>query len=107
MCRTLPWFRFQEEIIMGPTHSGTHLDAPLGISKKGWSVAEIPPERLLFVPIALVDISQKAFRNSSYQFSLHDIKRWEEDHGLVPKGAFFIVRTGWFKVSSHAQIATE
>ncbi|KAH7952895.1 hypothetical protein HPB49_002431 [Dermacentor silvarum] len=42
------------------THGGTHIDAPLHFHKGGWSVADIPIERLMYVPIVKLDIRRQA-----------------------------------------------
>ncbi|CAN8004603.1 unnamed protein product [Ixodes hexagonus] len=60
--------RFQEDVIGEPTHGGTHLDSPIHFYKGGKSISEIPLERMLGVPIALVDVEAKAALNSSYSF---------------------------------------
>lgn len=93
------FFRFQAETVSGITHTGTHLDAPYHSNKNRWSVTQIPTARLLFSPIVLLDITAEATRNASYQLVPSDVQEWEKNHGLVPQGSLFILRTGWYKVS--------
>lgn len=77
------------------------MDAPFHTNRHGWSVAEVPSERLLFLPIALIDVSLQASKNSSFQVDVNDIELWEQHNGRVPEGAFVVVRTGWYKVSKN------
>ncbi|KAH7968931.1 isatin hydrolase [Rhipicephalus sanguineus] len=76
------------------THGGTHLDAPLHFHKGGWSVADIPIERLMYLPIAKLDIRSKAEADPNYSATVSDINDWESRHGRVPNGSYFILQTG-------------
>lgn len=93
-------FRDREQVdrIDMPTHSGTHLDAPLEFYMRGRSVSDIPLDRLLFPPIALVDLTRQVSQNSSYSLSVNDLEIWERDHGRMPAGCVLFVRTGWSQV---------
>lgn len=85
---------YQADVIELATHGGTHLDAPIHFASGTWTVSEIPLERLLFVPIALVDVQEQASQNPVYELSVADIERWEEQHGRLPDGALLVERTG-------------
>uniref|UniRef100_A0A131XR63 Putative conserved secreted protein n=1 Tax=Ixodes ricinus TaxID=34613 RepID=A0A131XR63_IXORI len=87
----------QEEVITTATHGGTHFDAPLHFYKDGWSVSEVPLERLVFRPVALVDIQKKVASNDTYQLSAGDLRDWERQHGRLPAGCVVFLRTGWYK----------
>ncbi|KAG0413182.1 hypothetical protein HPB47_009680, partial [Ixodes persulcatus] len=87
----------QEEVITTATHGGTHFDAPLHFYKDGWSVSEVPLERLVFPPVALVDIQKKVASNDTYQLSAGDLRDWERQHGRLPTGCVVFLRTGWYK----------
>ncbi|XP_050040581.1 isatin hydrolase-like [Dermacentor andersoni] len=89
---------YQADVIELATHGGTHLDAPIHFAPDKWTVSQIPLERLMFVPIALVDVEAQASENPVYELSLEDIERWEGQHGHVPRGALLIERTGRSKL---------
>jgi kynurenine formamidase len=84
---------FAREICL-PEHFGTHLDAPAHFSKGGWTVDQIPPERLM-ARLVVIDESTKARNNSDYQLSAADIASWEKLHGQIPAKAVVVLRTGW------------
>lgn len=89
--------RFQEDVIREPTHGGTHLDSPVHFYRGGISVAEIPLERMLGVPVAAVDVRDKAALNASYELTVGDLRAWERQHGRLPDGCLLFVNTGWSK----------
>ena len=66
-------------------HTGTHLDAPLHFSEDGKSVAEIPVSDLV-VPLAVIDIREKAAANADAQLTPDDIKAWIAANGELPRG---------------------
>jgi kynurenine formamidase len=75
-------------------HFGTHLDAPSHFAKGGWSVDQIPVERL-YRPGIRIDVSAKATGNPDYQVTPADIRDFESAHGRIPEGAIALVATGW------------
>jgi kynurenine formamidase len=77
-----------------PEHFGTHLDAPAHFIPGLWTVDQIPPERLVG-PLAVLDVTAKAQKNSDYQISVEDIASWEKLHSQIPLGAVVMTRTGW------------
>ncbi|CAL4112535.1 unnamed protein product, partial [Meganyctiphanes norvegica] len=81
-------------------HSGTHLDAPVHFSRHGWSVADIPTEKLYRVPGVMIDVSRKARTQSNYEVKVRDLERWESLYGVIPDGAVVIIHTGWGQKSS-------
>lgn len=87
------------ETYAAPTHGGTHLDAPLQMMQDGWDIADIALERLVDIPIALVDVTLEVNEKSDYVVTADDLLRWEEEHGPLPKGALVVIYTGWGKVS--------
>lgn len=84
---------FAREISMAE-HFGTHIDAPAHMAEGGWTVDEIPPERLAR-PLIVVDVSAEASANADYLVSAEDFAAWEKMHGQIPPGALVLVRTGW------------
>jgi len=77
-----------------PEHLGTHIDAPIHFSQGGWTVSEIPLQRLLARGI-VIDISAKSAADPDATLSEADIDAWEERNGPVPEGAIVLLRTGW------------
>ncbi len=75
-------------------HTGTHMDAPLHFSADGKSVAEIPVEQLV-VPLAVIDIREKAAANPDSQVTPDDIKAWTSANGPLPKGCCVAMNSGW------------
>lgn len=84
----------QRDSISEATHGGTHIDAPLHCAKGGWSVADIPIERLMYVPIVKLDIRPQAEADPNYSVTLSDIRDWESRYGTVPDGCLFLLETG-------------
>ena len=79
-----------------PEHFGTHIDAPLHFNPRGWSVAEIPLERLIAQAI-VIDVTQPAKAQEEYRVTVEDIKKWESAHGATPTAGIVLFRTGWGK----------
>jgi kynurenine formamidase len=75
-------------------HSGTHMDAPGHFVEGGRLSPEITLEELL-VPIAVVDISDRAEREPDAMVSVDDLRRYERRHGRIPKGALVCMDSGW------------
>lgn len=84
-------------------HSGTHLDAPVHFNRHGWSVSEIPTERLYRVPGVMIDVSRRARSQSNYEIKTRDLERWESSNGIIPDGAVVLINTGWGQKSSDIQ----
>jgi kynurenine formamidase len=49
-------------------HSGTHLDAPIHFSETGATVEQIPADTLV-VPLAVINVADKAAKDPDYQLS--------------------------------------
>jgi len=79
-------------------HVGTHLDAPIHFAQNGWSVDEIPPERLIS-PVMVIDLRQKVQANADYQITIEDLLEWESTSNQN-LSHLAILWTGW---SSHWQ----
>lgn len=75
-------------------HTGTHLDAPLHFSADGQAVDEIPVERLV-VPLAVIDIRDKADADPDAQVTPDDIRAWIAAHGDLPAGCCVAMNSGW------------
>ncbi len=78
-------------------HSGTHMDAPGHFISQGRLTPQIPTRRLMFVPIAVIDITEKASRNPDAVVTVRDLKRFERRHGRIPNRAAVFMDSGWGK----------
>lgn len=75
-------------------HSGTHLDAPIHFSENGIAVEQIPAQTLV-VPLAVVNVADKAAKNPDYLLSRADLAAWERRHGRLPDNACVAMSSGW------------
>ena len=75
-------------------HFGTHVDAPAHFAPKGWTVDQIPVDRL-HRPGVRIDVSAKAARDADYRLTVADVKGFEADHGPIAEGTIVLVATGW------------
>lgn len=75
-------------------HTGTHLDAPIHFSADGRTSDEIALDQLV-VPLAVVDVREKAAADPDYQVSVEDLKAHEDAHGPLPEGGCVAMNSGW------------
>jgi kynurenine formamidase len=75
-------------------HFGTHLDAPAHFARGGWTVDQIPAQRL-FGPAVVLDVQEESRRNADYLLATEKIGQWELRHGRIPAGSIVLLRTGW------------
>lgn len=75
-------------------HTGTHMDAP-GHFIAGGATAETLPVASLVVPLAVIDISDRAASDPDAQLTPDDVLAWEQANGPLPAGAFVAMRSGW------------
>lgn len=75
-------------------HGGTHLDAPVHFAEGAWSVEEIPLDRLVG-PAVVVGVEEAAAADRDYLVTVEDFRRWEAEHGPIPRGGIVLVRTGY------------
>ncbi|MDP9067387.1 MAG: cyclase family protein [Actinomycetota bacterium] len=78
-------------------HSGTHMDAPGHFIADGRLTPQIRPRELMFVPVAVIDISAKAAQNPDAVVTVRDLKRFERRHGKIPNRAAVFIYSGWDK----------
>ena len=78
-------------------HTGTHIDAPIHMSKGKWTLDQIPPEKLIGRPIVVVNITEKSSKDRNALLTVADIEEWEERHGRIPDDSVLLVHTGWDK----------
>ena len=77
-----------------PEHGGTHIDAPIHFAEHGWTLGEVPVDRLV-APGVVIDVSVEAAQNADYRLTTADVQRWEQEHGEIPVGSIVVLRTGW------------
>jgi kynurenine formamidase len=87
-------FFYSAYAFCAPEHGGTHLDAPFHFADGRWKAAEVPLERLVGSAV-VVDIGAQAEKNPDYTLTVADLEAWETEHGRIPQGAIFLLRTGW------------
>lgn len=87
------WF-YSAFSVATPEHGGTHLDAPIHFSAGGETADQVPLDRLIAEAV-VIDITAKAAANPDYMLTAADIDAWEAEHGMVPRGAVVLLRTGW------------
>ena len=75
---------------------GTHIDAPGHFIEGGRSVNELGLNDLV-VPVAVINVQDRAALDPDYQLSVQDVLTWEERNGRVPPGSLVVVNTGWYK----------
>jgi kynurenine formamidase len=75
-------------------HFGTHVDAPAHFWAEGWTVDQIPADRLV-QPAVCVNLASKAAADEDYRVSLEDLQAFERDHGRIPERAIVFIATGW------------
>jgi len=91
-----------------PEHGGTHIDAPIHFHADGWTVDEIPLDRLVG-PAILVDVSDRCAKDRDHRVSVADFESWEEQHGPIPVASIVLIRTGFgrFWPDRRAYLGTE
>lgn len=75
-------------------HAGTHIDSPFHRNPDGLKASEIPV-RDLVLPLAIIDIRQKAAKNPDAQLTLEDLKAWEAANGPLPQRCCVAMLSGW------------
>jgi len=78
-------------------HTGTHMDAPLHFSADGHSIDQIPASDLV-VPLAVIDISQRAQENPDTALTPDDVRAWEAKNGPLPDGCCVAMNSGWHRL---------
>ncbi|MFD2181169.1 cyclase family protein [Rhodoplanes azumiensis] len=79
-------------------HAGTHIDAPVHFAETGASVDQIRTETLV-VPLAVVDVVEKASDEADYLMSRADLDAWEAKHGRLPRGCCVAMHSGFGKLA--------
>jgi kynurenine formamidase len=83
-------------------HTGTHFDAPShwisGRDVPNGSVDEIPLDAFVG-PVVVINCSEGAEKNDDFELTPEVIQKWEAEHGIIPAGAWVLMRTDWSKRS--------
>ncbi len=81
-------------------HTGTHFDAPVhwvtGKDHPANTVDTIDPARFI-APAVVLDASAEVARDDDWLLTVDFIQSWEAEHGIIPKGAWVLLRTDWSK----------
>ena len=79
-------------------HTGTHFDAPIhwvtGKDLPDNSVDTIPARKFIG-PACVLDVTADVAADPDFLLTVPRIERWESEHGRIPAGAWFLLRTGW------------
>jgi kynurenine formamidase len=75
-------------------HMGTHIDAPIHVVEGGLAVEQIPIGNLV-VPLAVVDIRERAATDPDTELTPDDLAAWESQHGPLPRGCCVAMNSGW------------
>ena len=87
-------YYYEAHRFRGAEHGGTHLDAPIHFAEGAAAVDDLHPSELSGVAV-LIDVSEAAARDRDYLVTQRDIEDWEERHGLLPRSAIVLLRTGF------------
>lgn len=74
-------------------HTGTHIDAPFHFSD-GWRCDEIPISHLV-APLAVIDLRERARRDSDTRLTADDLLGWEQRNGRLPENGCVALLSGW------------
>jgi len=75
-------------------HTGTHMDAPFHFDPEGTSADRLDPS-VLVVPLAVIDVKEKAAADPDYQLSPDDITAFESANGPLPENCCVAMNSGW------------
>ena len=81
-------------------HTGTHFDAPIhwvtGKDLPNNATDTILPSKFIG-PACVIDVSSDVQASPDFLLTTERVQHWESEHGLLPAGAWLLVRTGWSK----------
>jgi len=87
-------YYYEAHAFRSAEHGGTHIDAPIHFDADGWTLEQIPVERLVG-PAVLVDVSTTCASDRDHEITVSDLEQEEALHGAIPKGAIVLLRTGF------------
>ena len=71
-----------------------NIDAPIHFARNGWTLGEVPVERLI-APEIVIDVADRAAADPDYRLTVDDVHAWERENGQVPSGTVVLLHTGW------------
>ncbi|MEO6730199.1 MAG: cyclase family protein [Ferruginibacter sp.] len=77
-------------------HLGTHTDAPNHFIEGQKSLDQLDLKDLI-VPVVVIDIEEKASKNSDAELTVDDITSFEKEHGKIPEHCCVMMYSGWEK----------
>lgn len=86
-------------ITMGE-HTGTHFDAPVHwVTGKDYdnNTTDTIPVGQFVAPAVVVDVSADVAEDADFLMTPERIQQWESEHGQIPAGSWFLMRTDWSK----------
>ncbi len=81
-------------------HTGTHFDAPVHwITGKDLpdNTCETIPVHRFVGPACVIDVSAEVADDPDFLLTPQRIEQWEAEYGLIPGGAWVLMRTDWSK----------
>ena len=75
---------------------GTQLDPPAHWAPEYPGIDELPPTYAVR-PLVVISIVKQVKSDAKYALQVSDIRRFERQHGRVPKGSVVMVRSDWSK----------
>jgi kynurenine formamidase len=84
---------------------GTQLDPPAHWAPEYAAIDELPPT-FAVRPLVVISIVPQVERDFNYHLQVSDIRRFERDHGRIPRGSVVFVRSDWSKRWPDPALAT-
>ena len=79
-------------------HTGTHFDAPAhwftGRDVPCGTVDTLPPGDMI-APACVIDCSAESAADDDFLLTRAAVEAWEGQHGLIPEGAWVLMRSDW------------
>lgn len=88
--------KFNAEYYTLASQYGTHVDSPYHMHNGGKSLEAIPCKEM-FLPLVVIDVSEKVKQNVDYGMSVDDVLEFEAKYGKIPANSFVAMRTDWSK----------
>lgn len=74
------------------------MDAPFHFNRNGWRLNQIPLNRLVDIPAAVIDVEHHVFSSiepEQFVLQVEHIQEHESRFGRIPQGALVVVKFGW------------
>ncbi|KAF0297896.1 Kynurenine formamidase [Amphibalanus amphitrite] len=96
------FYWYEANTFSASEHGGTHMDAPAHFWKGGWTLDQIPVERLV-ANAALIDIEDRSQKDPDSILTPDDLADWKRQHGSFQYPTILLVRTGNAKYWSDSE----